>query len=115
MYVLLEFGKTKFQSFIYSHNFDVIAITETWLSNSIFDNEILPTNYKIYRNDCGSRGGELFLQYQTLLLVKFSPPPTDIEMLSVKAELSQSTIICVVYLPPLPTLSQIESLSYHLS
>ena len=36
-------------------------------------------------------------------------------MLSVKAELSQSTITCVVYLPPLPTLSQIESLSNHLS
>ena len=52
---------SQFQSFVYSHNFDVIAITETWLSNSIFDNEILPTNYKIYCNDRGSRGGGVLL------------------------------------------------------
>ena len=43
------------------------------------------------------------------------PFPTNIEMLSVRAELSQSTIIFNVYLPLPPTLSQIESLSHHLS
>ena len=47
---------------IYSHDFDIIAITETWLSNNIFNNEILPTSYAMYCIDCGSRGeGVLFV------------------------------------------------------
>ena len=37
-----------FQSYIYSLDLDVYCLTETWLSNSIFDQEILPTNNNIY-------------------------------------------------------------------
>ena len=32
---------TSFQSFVYSSDFSVIAVTETWLHDYIFDNEIL--------------------------------------------------------------------------
>jgi len=34
-----------FQSYVYSENFDIFEITETWLSNYIFTNEILPSNH----------------------------------------------------------------------
>ena len=50
-----------FQSYIYSTDFSLIAITETWLSNNILDGEVLPTNYTIYRNDRVSRGGGVLL------------------------------------------------------
>jgi len=30
---------------------DVICLCETWLNDSIIDNEILPTNYRVYRCD----------------------------------------------------------------
>jgi len=59
------------QYFAYSHNFDVIAITETWLSNSIYDKEILPMNYKIYRNDRGCRGGGVLLPVQDNIYLFF--------------------------------------------
>ncbi|EEC18664.1 hypothetical protein IscW_ISCW013877, partial [Ixodes scapularis] len=36
---------------------DIIAVTETWLSDSILDCEITPPNYTILRKDRGSRGG----------------------------------------------------------
>ena len=33
----------------YSHDYEIIAITDTWLSNNIVDNEILPIiNYTPY-------------------------------------------------------------------
>ena len=35
-------------SFVYSLNYQIIAITETWLTSSIYDNEILPSQFTIY-------------------------------------------------------------------
>ena len=54
---------------IYSHDFEIITITETWLSDNIFDNEILPTYYRIYRNDRGSRGGRVGWQADENIVV----------------------------------------------
>ena len=42
---------TQFQSLVYSHKYDLIAITETWLTENMFDSEILPNQYIIYHND----------------------------------------------------------------
>ena len=94
---------SSFQTMIYSHDFDIVAITETWLSNNIFDNEILPANYTIYRNDRGSRGGGVLLAVHDNIVSKVLPSPTNIEMLTVEVELSQTLILCIVYSPPNPT------------
>ena len=100
---------------IYSCDYDIIAITETWLSNNVFDNEILPANYTLYRNDRGSRGGGVLIAVRDNIISKVLSSPADIEMLTVEVKASQSFIICVVYLPPAPSLSLIQSLSSHLS
>ena len=34
----------KFQSVVYSNSYDIIAVSETWLTNDIYSNEILPSN-----------------------------------------------------------------------
>ena len=44
-----------FQSFVYSETFDIIAITETWLTNNIYTNEIFPSGYTVLRKDRDSR------------------------------------------------------------
>ena len=78
----------------------MIAITGTWLSNSVLDGEILPSNYTIYRCDRASRGGGV------LLAVKHSLPSiqlslsSDIESVIVEITSSRSFIVCVVYAPP---------------
>ena len=89
-----------FQSYIYSTNFNLIAITETWLSNNILDGEVLPTNYTIYRCDRVSKGGGV------LLAVKHDLPSvqlllsSEIESIAVKITSNKSFIVCVVYVPP---------------
>ena len=50
-----------FSSFVYTLNYQIIAITETWLTSSIYNNEILPTQYTIYRSDRNSRGGGIMI------------------------------------------------------
>ena len=99
---------------IYSHDYDIIAITETWLSNNIFDNEILPINYTIYRNDRGSRGGGVLFAVRDSIISKVLPSPTNVEMLTVEVEVLQKFVMSVVYLPPNPSLLLIQSLSSHL-
>ena len=45
--------KADFQEFIYSHKPHIIVGTETWLSASVNNNEVIPAewNYNVYRKD----------------------------------------------------------------
>ena len=37
-----------FQNFVYSEDYDVVAVTETWPNDNILDSEILSHGYSIY-------------------------------------------------------------------
>uniref|UniRef100_A0A1X7UJL6 Uncharacterized protein n=1 Tax=Amphimedon queenslandica TaxID=400682 RepID=A0A1X7UJL6_AMPQE len=50
-----------FQSYIYSKQFNIITLTETWCHPDISDREILPVNYTVSRNDRNSWGGGVLL------------------------------------------------------
>lgn len=50
-----------FNENLHSCDFDVIAITESWLDNGIFDNEICSSKYDIYRQDREFKKGAEFL------------------------------------------------------
>ena len=65
-----------FQSFVYASNFQIISLSETWLSEAITDLEILPQGYSLYRKDRGSRGGGVMLAISNTLPSKqvLSPP-----------------------------------------
>ena len=43
------------------NSYDVIGVTETWLLNKIYDNEILPSGYAIFCKDRLLHGGEVML------------------------------------------------------
>ena len=51
-----------FQSYVYSNRLNIYCITETWLTcNGIFNNEILPTGYTIFRKDRDTHGGGVLI------------------------------------------------------
>jgi len=54
-----------FNSFIHASNYKIFGITETWLSNHINDNEIIPPNLTVYHTDCSSCGGNVMLAMDT--------------------------------------------------
>ena len=85
---------------IYSHDYDIIAITETWLSDNVFDNEILPTNYTIYRKDRKFRGGGVMLAVKNTIHSHILSVHPELEVLSVCIGSNDPTIICLVYNPP---------------
>jgi len=45
-----------FQSFVYSLSYKVVAVTETWLSDHIYDREILSNGFMIFHNIRNTRG-----------------------------------------------------------
>ena len=91
----------KFQSFVYSTRYSIYCITETWLSDLIFDCEILPTNYTLYRKDRKSRGGGVLIAVDSSVSCSVSPSPADLEIITVKVATQKRVItVCTVYVPP---------------
>lgn len=78
-----------------------MAIIETWLSGSIYSNEILPNNYNIIHRDRNTRRGGVPLAIKNSIPFKQLPVPDNIEILSVEITLQkQAHIICLIYRLP---------------
>ncbi len=89
----------KFQSFIYSSLPDIIGVTETWLNDSIMNNEILSYDYSIYRKDRSSRGGGVLLAIHNSIPTKLIASPSKLEVIAVEL-INIKCTVCTVYLPP---------------
>ena len=72
----------------------VYCITETWLSNSVFDCEILPCEYTLYRKDRGSRGGGVLIAVSDSVPSVLISSPEDLEIITVNIPIT----LCTVYL-----------------
>ena len=106
---------SKFQSFVYTYNFCITCVTETWLSQSIYDGEILPSDYVLYRKDRPSRGGGVLVAVKDFIPSFSISSPPDLEIVSVKLGQSDDLVICCVYVPPDAPLSYVSSLVYYLT
>ena len=86
---------------MYSSLLSLVFVTETWLSGSFFDNEILPTGYSIFRKDCHSQGGGVLIVVASHILSSFIYSRSYPDILTVKLLSPSPVILCVVYIPPL--------------
>ena len=88
----------KFQSFIYSKNFDLFCVTESWLHESIHDNEILPSDYT--RNDRGERGGGVLVAIKNTVTSKLILKHNTVELLTIQVNLSPCLLlVCLTFHP----------------
>ena len=85
-------------SYIYSANYDIIAITETWLHDNSFSREILPNNYTILRKNQDTRGGGVLLAFSNALNIRQLPCPNNLEVVTV--EVACAFTLCLTYCPP---------------
>lgn len=104
------------------NKYDVIVATETWLDDSIHDNELFNNNYVIFRRDRyttslsgkpGPGGGVLIAVSKTLQAKRIDHFESDLEDLWVSVTLSgdnvlRAVLICAVYLPPPVTLNTLN-------
>ena len=84
---------------MYTKSYDIFCVSETWLNETIYDNEILPSNYTIYRNDRRSHGGDVLIAVSNSIPSKIIERYTGIEMISFELELSPKLLIVCLYIP----------------
>ena len=96
-----------FQDLAFVENLDIITVTETWLNDNIYNNEILSTGYNIIRKDrsSGKRGGGVLIALRNNIHYNLVSPGAwsrELEIATVEIELinTKKTLICVCYRPP---------------
>ena len=87
-----------FQSFVFSTGYDQICVTETWLSDHIFDQEIMPSQYSIYCNDRTTRGGGVMIAIKDTIPVTRFSSPDHLEIITVRLELQNPVLLCCIYI-----------------
>ena len=90
-------------------------MSETWLSDYIFNNEILPAGYTIYRRDRLSRGGGVLIAVHNSISSWLVSTPADLEVVTVGVQLQHVVILSCVYVPPSASVSHMEQLCSYLS
>lgn len=91
------------QLYTNQHNFDILAISETWLNSNINSNSLAIDNYMLIRKDrnTGQRGGGVLLYIHSKLRYQVIDVSNDIEQLFVEIVFKGLCfVIGVSYKPP---------------
>ena len=81
-----------------SHNLDILLVAETWLSDILYDNEITPRGFCVYRRDRSSRGGGVAIFVRLQLCSSLFQSHDTIEAISIL--ISPSLAVSCIYVPP---------------
>ena len=94
-----------FKNVVHTNSYDIIAVTETWLTDNISDSELLEYGYTIYRRD-----RQVKIEGGVLLAVKsnissnrrFDHDGSDLETACIELSRPDSTklLVTVTYRPP---------------
>src|SRR5436190_4893423 len=105
----LRYKTTEFRLNILGSNWEIVALTETWLNDSISSSELFPPMYNVYRRDrCEARtgrsrgGGVLIAVIDKIKVSVLHNLNSDLEDLWLKLEFPNKkiVIVSVVYFPP---------------
>jgi len=100
----------QFQSLVYANLYEIIGVTETWLSNKIYDNEILPSGYVLFCKDCLSRGVGVMLAIRSDIPCQLIESPSELEIVCVEVNYSHPFLCCLIHIPPNSSITQYEKL-----
>ena len=93
-----------FKDIVYGQDLDVICITETWLNDTVYDHELLPSGYTIFRNDRKGRvGGGVLIATKLNLPTREIDHSVDLlECVAVEIDLNnhQTVLFINCYRPP---------------
>ena len=100
----IESNLERFQNFVYSEDFDIVCVNETWLTENVYNAEILHSGYSVIRNDRKSRGGGVLLGIKTDIFKNVRTIEQNYKLEMSVAEIVTSTdmkfLICSCYRPP---------------
>src|SRR5690348_11799414 len=91
-----------FKSHILEHNYDVVAVTETWLNSDLPDNCVEIDGYNFIRNDRESRGGGVGIYIKNSFKFKVVTLNYEIEQLWLNINIDKqfNVLFGNIYRPP---------------
>lgn len=99
----LENKLTPLHSMILSSDYSIYCFSETWLSNTIYNKEIFPSGFYVYRNDRNKRGGGVLIAVKDTLSCQLLSSPNSLEVVTIRILLKKPVIIlstkCKQWLP----------------
>ena len=102
-----------------THCWDLIAITETWLTEDILDSEISLPGMRILRRDRPSKGGGVLLYYRQDLSCSLMTDPylelTDTLWCCAQLQSADLALIGIIYRPPNSSRTNDAALIYSLN
>ena len=105
-----------FQDLVYSGNYDVVCVYETWLNNSVLSSQILPNYRTVYRRDRSGRVGGAVLVVvksgiQATRRYDLEIDDTELIVIEVVTSNSKPVILYTFYRPPDSTPDVFQSLN----
>lgn len=89
------------EGLLLTHDPDVVVLTETWLSEDIYDSEFVPNNYQVFRKDRDRRGGGVAILYKASLQLIRLPDVTGVEGIFCKVYADNiKYLLGAIYRPP---------------
>ncbi|CAB4040713.1 Hypothetical predicted protein [Paramuricea clavata] len=101
-----------FQQLVYSGDYDVVCVCETWLNDSVLDSELL-AGYSIFRRDrLGRTGGGVLVAVKDTIRTK-EKKRNNVEFVVVELfqENMKSILLYTFYRPPNSSLDSIQQLN----
>lgn len=106
---------TELEGILVTHDPEIIILTETWLNNSIKDNEFVPRGYNVHRKDRGSKGGGVALLFKDRFKILRMPDIPNIEGIFCKAYHGTIRyVLGALYRPPISSLDFFAHLQSYL-
>ena len=102
---------------VIQEDYNIVAITESWLDDSYLDCEIFPSNYHVFRNDRNSHGGGVLLAVKDVLcpIDKHEFDIKDHEIIWVEFKSPKGRVLIgVFYRPPNYPRNYMDSLDDYL-
>ena len=98
----MEFTQScdQFQSFVYTGDFDIVCVTETWLTDAVSNAELLPNSYSVFRRDRVSRGGGVLIAIKNSISSQLFCIGDTTEMISVHLDTCPRSLLTCLYIPP---------------
>ena len=104
--------RNEFLAYVLAHDPDLVAVTETFLDDSVHDSHIIPPGYVLFRKDRNRHGGGVMLLVRGSINVsRCVNYETSCELLWVKLSLKpMSVIFGVFYRPPYHSTHDLQAL-----
>jgi exonuclease III len=105
-----------FQDLVYSGNYDVVCVCETWLNNSVLSSEIIPNYGTVFRRDrTGRIGGGVLVAIKSGIQVTrrhdLETDNTELIVTELFKSNSKPVILYTFYRPPDSTPDVLQSLN----